>query len=919
MRFNQLKKNPNAIIRKKLYKKGKCWVVASSLAFASGLMLLGASGMSVQADAVGNSVTQGQTVMDSDTSTSNGNESTGTQTPAPAAAKNGTSADDVNQKSVLNTQDKQQPQNVQGNPEPVDNQNLATGNGNGGNTEQPSGMTKPESLTVAEESAAGESQPQQVTGDSEIVQYDPNTGYTDTTNWVKSGTQYNIDDSQIPPEIKKEGIYQQGMDGTSPYFITNAKNLYFLNGTLDAIYTKTMLENSDFMKAHVLNIDTSVATKKVYLPKDSSGLFSEIGSSQMLDSKGHVFFPEYAPKMNLSKVDTSYVTNMNSMFKDDVLPSLDLGSFITKNVTDMSSMFSGTKASELNLSSFDTSLVTNMSYMFSDSDLPIPDLSNFDTHKVTDMSFMFTDVNSSNAYSGLSVPTLDLSSFNTSSVTNMSSMFARAVFSALNLKSFDTSKVTDMSYMFSDAEVPLLDLSSFNTSNVQTMYSIFNGLNSLINNGTYIQSPGVLNVSSFKGDGLTASNAIESMFMNARVKNINMPDFKADSDTVTSANSMFNTIMADTVSIPNFDGSKIQDWGSAFYGAHIKKLDISTWNMLTNSDIGMFYQAIINQITLGPANKFPEYTNLYFKDYSDTDTDADSSDQWVSIGKNGVVDPSTSFYARSGYKDDSGNIHDSGNVHDGIDHSYDGSGKVGVKTFVPMVGIIGKVTLNAPTTVDGKAGEDVVYPDLYGKIGVPITLDVPSKEGYRADKKTITATVTDKGITTDDVINYTKIPTGGGSGTSENIFISDRPQTSDAHRISIYPDQGNVTLYKQEGQKFVPITNREVEAGSDWYFDKVANVGSENSDMKYYRVSTNEWVRANQAYLYQPNKVIIRTNAGAPKQLIHAEGTLATSRMLSPDTDWYSDLIGDLGESQYYRVATNEFVKKSDVTVIKNA
>jgi hypothetical protein len=53
--------------------------------------------------------------------------------------------------------------------------------------------------------------------------------------------------------------------------------------------------------------------------------------------------------------------------------------------------------------------------------------------------------------------------------------------------------------------------------------------------------------------------------------------------------------------------------------------------------------------------------------------------------------------------------------------------------------------------------------------------------------------------------------------------------------------------------------------------------------------------------------------------LIHAEGTLATSRMISPNTDWYSDLIGYLGEGQYYRVATNEFVNKADVTVIRNA
>ncbi|WP_125763314.1 SLAP domain-containing protein [Companilactobacillus hulinensis] len=43
MRFQQLKRDPNAIMRKKLYKSGKNWVVKSTLAFVGGAMLLGAS------------------------------------------------------------------------------------------------------------------------------------------------------------------------------------------------------------------------------------------------------------------------------------------------------------------------------------------------------------------------------------------------------------------------------------------------------------------------------------------------------------------------------------------------------------------------------------------------------------------------------------------------------------------------------------------------------------------------------------------------------------------------------------------------------------------------------------------------------------------------------------------------------------
>lgn len=878
MRFNQLKKNPNAIIRKRLYKKGKRWVVASSLAIASGLIFLGASGMSVQADAVSDNVTQGQTA--SGVAGVTATKETMSNDSEPSATDGSKNVDSTGNGN--NTQKVAEPEKT---PDQTPDQTQITGAGTGTSSETSSndgteGTVSPQDsneITSTGDSVTSETQKSQ---DATYVNYDPNNSvYTDTSDWDSSNSNNTIADDQVPPEIMKEGISQRGMDGTSPYFITNAKNLYFLNGTLSTNYTKSLFGNSDFMKANVLNIDTSLA-KKVYLPENSDSIFSELGSEAMGIPTSEFYFPEYAPKLNLFNIDTSKVMSMKYMFSGSHIPSLDLSSFDTSHVKDMTGMFQGFSGSSLDLSSLDTSMVTSMSSMFS----------------------------------GSEITSLDLKNLNTSNVKNMSNMFSLAVFPSLNLSSFDTSNVTDMSYMFSNTSVPELDLSNFNTSKVQTMKEMFDELNTaqVYKDGAmvYLLSPANLNVSSFRGDALSVQGAIDNMFSSARVTNINMPNFKVDSDKITSAVSTFQSTAADTVSIPNFDGSKIKDWTRAFEEANINKLDISKWNMSPVSGAEMFYGAIIKQISLGPTNKFLKDTNLAFKENEDGSGVPALDNKWVSISKDGVVDPTMTFYARS--------ISEDG--HYGVDHYYDGSGKTGVKTFVPDVDITDKVTLNVPTTVDGKADEDVTYPDLYGKVGVPITLDVPEKKGYQADKKTITATVTDNGITIDDVINYTKIPIGGTGGTSQNIFISDRPQVATTpQRISIYPDQGNVTLYKQEGQKFVPITNRELVAGSGWYYDKVAHVGSENSDMKYYRVSTNEWVRANQAYLYQPNKVVIRTKAGDPKQLIHAEGTLATSRMISPNTDWYSDLIGDLGEGQYYRVATNEFVNKADVTVIRNA
>lgn len=114
------------------------------------------------------------------------------------------------------------------------------------------------------------------------------------------------------------------------------------------------------------------------------------------------------------KIDTSRVTDMNSMFKNcKSLTSLDVSGFDTSSVTDMSEMFESCKSLvSLDLSSFDTSKVTNMTAMFNGCEsLASLDLSNFNTSKVTRMEAMFSSCSS--------LTSLNLSSFDTSSVTNM--------------------------------------------------------------------------------------------------------------------------------------------------------------------------------------------------------------------------------------------------------------------------------------------------------------------------------------------------------------------------------------------------------------------------------------------------------------------------------------------------------------------
>ena len=176
-------------------------------------------------------------------------------------------------------------------------------------------------------------------------------------------------------------------------------------------------------------------------------------------------------KLDLSKLDTSYITNMSRMFYNSSgLKSINLSNFNTSNVTIMNYMFGEcNNLLSLDLSNFDTSKVTAMVGMFqNDTNLSSINFgSDFDTEKVTTMIAMFSLCKK--------LSYIDLSEFNTSNVTNMQSMFYYCEsLQSLDLSNFDTSKVTTMYAMFMNCtNLKELDLSNFNTSNVTNMQSMF--------------------------------------------------------------------------------------------------------------------------------------------------------------------------------------------------------------------------------------------------------------------------------------------------------------------------------------------------------------------------------------------------------------------------------------------------------------
>ncbi|EKZ4336103.1 BspA family leucine-rich repeat surface protein, partial [Listeria monocytogenes] len=182
-----------------------------------------------------------------------------------------------------------------------------------------------------------------------------------------------------------------------------------------------------------------------------------LGTSRLFASTG-------ITNLDVSNIDTSRLTSLDSMFQFNGAASLDVSTWNTSNVTDMVDMFAACQATSINVSNIDTSKVTNMNGMFNGVRATSLDVSNFDTSNVTNMPRIF---------SGSTMASLDVSTWNTSNVTNMWAIFSGAEATSLDVSNWDTSKVTDMGLMFSNTKATSLDVSSFDTSNVTNMSNMF--------------------------------------------------------------------------------------------------------------------------------------------------------------------------------------------------------------------------------------------------------------------------------------------------------------------------------------------------------------------------------------------------------------------------------------------------------------
>ncbi|WP_334352488.1 SLAP domain-containing protein [Companilactobacillus sp. HBUAS56257] len=188
------------------------------------------------------------------------------------------------------------------------------------------------------------------------------------------------------------------------------------------------------------------------------------------------------------------------------------------------------------------------------------------------------------------------------------------------------------------------------------------------------------------------------------------------------------------------------------------------------------------------------------------------------------------------------------------------------------------------TYVDQDTDEEVGAQKGLGIVGEKITLKTPA--GYTFVNANDATYQVDK------------------DSPNTKVFVKQSTLTED-NLITTHPYQGYVEIYDENGK-----LNKDVvlSQNTDWATDQKKTIDG----VDYYRVATNQYVKADSVYVYSPLTGVVTTSKVTP--VYNSKGQLVLDRALDKDAPWYSDRISKIKGEKMYRVATDEWVKASDVT-----
>ena len=316
-----------------------------------------------------------------------------------------------------------------------------------------------------------------------------------------------------------------------------------------------------------------------------------------------------------------------------------------KPIVSMSYMYYRSQATSIDTTKIDTSHVTNMTSMFNNCrSLTSIDLSKFETENVTDMSYMF--------YYCVGLPTINVSYLDTSSVSYMSGMFGDCSnLESIDIRNFDLSHVSYMTVMFqNDIKLTSLDFSNLNFShvpsggagslcqgctsltevkldnvvfnNIYSLYGLLNGATSLkkisaknwkistsVDHGFITGlSASSSSVEEINVSGWTFTNSVylKNIFGYAtNLKTIVGLDSWNFSNITGLENMFYNCSSLTSINLSNFNTSHVTNMASMFYGCSgLTSIDLTHLNTSSVTNMsGMFYGCTgLTSIDLSPLN-----------------------------------------------------------------------------------------------------------------------------------------------------------------------------------------------------------------------------------------------------------------------------------------------------------------------------
>ena len=199
--------------------------------------------------------------------------------------------------------------------------------------------------------------------------------------------------------------------------------------------------------------------------------FSQTGETYQLNGESYLVVDRTTllsmardhENQDLSKVVTSKVSDLSSLFYNEKTFNQDISSWDVSNVTNMAYTFTYAESFNQDLNNWDTSLLENLNSTFWYARAFSQNLNNWDVSKVTTMLSLFDK----SGFNG------DVSSWDTSSVTNMFAVFAYTPFDG-DISQWNTSSVTNMHSMFEEATKFNQSIGQWDVSKVESFRDMFN-------------------------------------------------------------------------------------------------------------------------------------------------------------------------------------------------------------------------------------------------------------------------------------------------------------------------------------------------------------------------------------------------------------------------------------------------------------